>query len=157
MTLLSVSLSRKEVSHVTGDFLASGGRRSPLLPGIGNWGDGGGGWHGLRSLCKQPFSSLLYYPTQTLFRFFTKWVPKDKVSLSGQFLTNWLFLCLKSTHTASFDHFLGPISKRAPCELKCVAFSSVNLSCANFIIRPCTSTQEGWRGKLPLPDSYHKI
>lgn len=63
------------------------------------------------------------------------------VSFYSQFLTNVLFLCLKSKKAACLNHFLGPITMRCSCTQ--IKFSSIiNLPYINFI-NLAMRTQEG--------------
>ena len=83
--------------------------------------------------------------------------PKAQVSLSCQFLTNLLFLCLKNTKVAYFDHFLGAILWELHTqELEFVYFAPGNLPCVNFIISPATRSQRGRGGNFPLPNKSNQ-
>ena len=70
-----------------------------------------------------------------MFVFATNWAQRTSVSLSCRFLTNVLFLFLKSITAACLA-----TSEFTFCahELKCVSFPLINRSCANLIISQAT-------------------
>ena len=91
-----------------------------------------------QSLYKWTLLLLLFTTQLKLFRFFTNWSLQTWVSFRCHFLTNLLFLCLKSIKAAGFP--LRPHFYETSVHIIKISFFSLNLSCANFI-NSATGTQ----------------
>ena len=144
VTLCCLLQSRKSISHVKGVLLTPTGRRTPLLPEVGNLGPEA-------CISKSCYFFNLLPQAQTPFRFFTNWAPQTQVSLLCQFLTNLLLLCLKSIKAAYFGYFLGSISMRPLCtQLKLVSFLLICLV-PILLVQP----QELKRGRGGISSSQH--